>query len=187
MRSKGVLFILVIVIIAGLGGCYGCASYNGIVSVDESVSQAWSDVENQYQRRADLVPRLIAVVESAASVDEALIKSVRESQEAARQSAVGDPSDTDGLQRFAEMQQRLSSSLASLTEAVQGDQGLQSIEAHRDLLVQLEGTENRIAVARRNYNDIVADYNQTVRRFPKNLIAGLFGFDTRSGFTAETK
>ena len=184
MRSKGALLIALVVIMAGLAGCYGCTSYNGIVSSDEAVARAWADVENQYQRRADLVPNLIDIVESAASIDKKLIEAVEESNEAVERLGAADPSDQDALKRFAALQQRLSASLTSLTRAVQGDQ---SIEAHRDLLVQLEGTENRIAVARRKYNEIVAEYNRTVRRFPRNVIAGLFGFEPRPAFTAEVK
>lgn len=184
MRSKGALLILAVIIMAGLAGCYGCTSYNGIVSSDEAVAKAWADVENQYQRRADLVPNLIDVVESAASVDKKLIEAVEESNEAVERLGRADPSDQAALRKFGEMQQRLSASLTSLTQAVQSDQ---SIEAHRDLLVQLEGTENRIAVARRKYNEVVADFNRTVRRFPKNLVAGMFGFEARPAFTAEVK
>lgn len=187
MRSKGALSILVLLILVGLAGCYGCTGYNGIVASDEAVTQAWADVQNQYQRRTDLVPTLIDVVESAASVDEALIKAVKESKKGVEGVRVPDLSDEASLRRYAEMQARLSGSLSSLTSAVQSDQGLQSIEAHRDLLVQLEGTENRIAVARRKYNDVVAEYNQTVRRFPRNLVAGIFGFEPKPGFTAEAK
>jgi len=187
MRSKGTLSILILLILAGLAGCYGCTGYNGIVASDEAVEQAWADIQNQYQRRADLVPALIDVVESAASIDQSLIRAVKESRKGVEGAGVSDPSNQAALQRFAEMQARLSGSLSSLTSAIQSDQGLQSIEAHRDLLVQLEGTENRIAVARRNYNEIVAEYNRTVRRFPKNIVAGAFGFEPKPAFTAEFK
>lgn len=184
MRSKGALLIVLLVIVAGLAGCYTWAGYNSIVSSDEAVSRAWADVENQYQRRADLVPKLVDVVESAESIDKKLIEAVEQSNEAVERLGHADPSDQEALRRFAALQQRLSGSLAGLTRAIQSDQ---SIEAHRDLLVQLEGTENRIAVARRKYNEIVAEYNRTVRRFPRNLVAGLFGFEPRPAFTAEVK
>ncbi|HUF11148.1 MAG TPA: LemA family protein [Rhodothermales bacterium] len=187
MRSKGALSILVLLIVVGLAGCYGCTSYNGIVASDEAVAQAWADVENQYQRRTDLVPTLMDVVQSAASIDQGLIAAVKDAKKGVDGVRLTDTSDKPALDRYAEAQQQLSSSLSSLTSAIRSDQGLQSIEAHRDLLVQLEGTENRIAVARRNYNDDVAEYNQTVRRFPKNVVAGLFGFEPKPAFTAETK
>ena len=187
MRSKGVLFILAVALMAGLGWCYGCTSYNGLVSSEETVAQAWADVENQYQRRVDLVPPLLEVVKSAASIDRSLIDAVKESEEAVEHTRVMDASDEVSIRRYADRQLELSSNLQRLRIAVQSDEGLQSVEAHRDLLVQIEGTENRIAVARRKYNDVVAEYNQNVRKFPKSLFAGLFGFETRSGFTAETK
>jgi LemA protein len=187
MRSRGAIAILVLIIAAGLAGCYGCTGYNDIVASDEAVVQAWADVENQYQRRIDLVPRLIEVVESAESVDRSLIKAVEESREAVEKTRVSDLSDVPSLQRYADRQLKLSSSLTALASAVQSDQGLQSIEAHRDLLVQLEGTENRIAVARRKYNQIVGEYNQSVRRFPKNIVAAFFGFEPRPAFSAEVK
>ena len=187
MRSKGVLIILAVVLMAGLGGCYGCASYNGLVSSEETVAQAWSDVENQYQRRVDLVPPLLEVVESASSIDRALIHALKESEEAVEHTRVLDASDEGAIRRYADRQLDLSSNLQRLSSAIRSDQGLQSVEAHRDLLIQIEGTENRIAVARRKYNDVVAEYNQTVRKFPKSLFAGIFGFEPRAGFTAETK
>jgi len=187
MRSKGALAILVLLILVGLGGCYGCTAYNGLVASDEAVTKAWADVENQYQRRVDLVPQLIQVVESAASIDESLIKALEESAEAVEHTRVNNLRDEESLRLFAERQMELGSRLASMTQAIRNADGMGSIEAHRDLLVQMEGTENRIAVARRNYNEVVGEYNRDVRGFPRNMIAGLFGFDPRQAFSAEIK
>jgi len=187
MRSKGALAILGVLILAGLSGCYGCTAYNGLVASEEAVTKAWADVENQYQRRVDLVPKLIQVVESAASIDESLIEALEESAEAVEHTFVSDTRDQESLKRFAESQMELGSQLTSMTQAIRSNEGMASIEAHRDLLVQMEGTENRIAVARRNYNDAVGEYNREARGFPRNIIAGIFGFAPRQAFSAEVK
>ena len=185
MRSKGAIGILILLILVGLGGCYGCASNNTMVESEEAVSQAWADVENQYQRRADLVPRLVESVEAAADLERDLVVAVNRSRETAQGLAGGDPSRPDDLDAFMRAQDRFSTDLSKLTAAAGSEPGLNSVEAYRDLLVQLEGTENRIAVARRRYNQSVSEYNQLVRAFPRSLFAGMLGFDPKPAFTSD--
>lgn len=184
MRSKGVIAVLILVIMAGLAGCYGCTTSNRLVEADEEVSRAWADVENQYQRRADLVPQLVQSVESAADLERDLIVSVSRSREAALNLA-GRGSNPEQVQAFTDAQNQFSSDLRDLVTAASTNPELQSVEAYRDLLVQLEGTENRIAVARRHYNQSVSDYNRLVRSFPRSLFAGLLGFDPKPAFTSD--
>ncbi len=185
MRSKGAIAIYFFLILIGLGGCYGCATNNTLVTADEVVIQAWANVENQYQRRADLVPNLIESVEAAADLEKDLVVAVRASLEAASSLANESPSDPDGFRAFMVAQRQFAMDLSRLTAAASSDPGLRSVEAYRDLLVQLEGTENRIAVERRRYNEAVAQYNQLVRRFPRSIFAGIFGFEPKLGFTSD--
>ena len=185
MRSKGAIGILLILILIGLGGCYGCATNNTLVESEETVSQAWADVENQYQRRSDLVPQLVQSVEAAADLERDLIVAVGRSRDAARSLAGGDPSSRDDVSAFMRAQDQFSSDLSKLTSAAGTDPGLQTVEAYRDLLVQLEGTENRIAVARRKYNQTVSDYNRLVRTFPRSFFAGILGFESKPAFTSD--
>lgn len=185
MRSKGAIGILVVIILVGLAGCYGCAIGNRMVEADEAVSQAWADVENQYQRRADLVPQLVESVEAAAKLERELIVAVNRSRKAALALAGHNPAETENREAYLNAQERFTSDLRGLMSAAARDRELQSVEAYRDLLVQLEGTENRIAVARRRYNKSVSDYNRLVRTFPGNLYAGLLGFDPKPAFVSE--
>jgi LemA protein len=185
MRSRGAIGILILLILIGLGGCYGCATNNTLIEADESVILAWADVENQYQRRSDLVPQLVESVEAAADLERDLIVAVTRSQQAAQSLAIGPPSHTDEVAAFMKAQDQFGSDLRSLTSTARQDPSLQSVEAYRDLLVQLEGTENRIAVARRKYNQSVSVYNQLVRTFPRSFFSGMLGFDPKPAFTSD--
>ncbi|MEL6705476.1 MAG: LemA family protein [Bacteroidota bacterium] len=188
MRSTGSIIVLVLVLILGFGGCVGCGAYNSLVTQDESVNQAWADVESQYQRRADLIPNLVATVEGAADFEQETLTQVTE----ARTRAVNvtltaeDLNDPQAVERYLGAQQQLGAATGALINAVREDYPeLGATEAFRDLQVQLEGTENRISVARQRYNEVVTDYNQQVRRMPTALFAGIFGFDRRTPFEAD--
>ena len=184
MRSKGVIAIAILLVMVGLAGCYGCVTSNTLVDAEEEVSRAWADVENQYQRRADLVPRLVESVEAAADLERDLIVAVSRSREAAL-NLVGRGSTPEDVAAFTNAQERFSADLQDLVKAASRNGELQSVEAYRDLLVQLEGTENRIAIARRRYNQAVSDYNRLVRTFPRSVFAGLLGFDPKPAFTSD--
>lgn len=185
MRSKGAIGVVILLILVGLGGCYGCATNNTLVEAEELVLKAWADVENQYQRRSDLVPQLVQSVEAAADLERDLVVAVSRSRQAARNLAGGDPSRSENVAAFMRAQDQFASDLSQLTLAAGKDPGLRSVEAYRDLLVQLEGTENRIAVARRNYNQFVSEYNQAVRTFPRSFFARMFGFEPKPVFTSD--
>lgn len=186
MRSKGLLVLLVLALLAGLAGCAGCSTYNTLVEADETVARAWADLQAQYQRRADLIPNLVRTVEASATFERETLEAVTNAR--ARATAitlsVEDLSDPEKVRQFQEAQAQLSSALARLLAVAENYPQLQTTEAFRDLLAQLEGTENRITVARRDYNEAVRQYNIHVRRFPTMLVASLTGFRPRQPFEA---
>ena len=188
MRSTGAIILLVIVLLVGFAGCSGCSTYNSLVQQDEQVEGAWADVENQYQRRADLVPNLVSTVQGAADFESETLQNVIEARSRAVDVQVSseDLSDPAALQRYQDVQTALGASLGSLISVVREDYPeLGATDAFRDLQNQLEGTENRIATARRDYNGAVADLNGRVRQFPANLVAGFANVERRVPFEAQ--
>ena len=153
------------------------SGYNGLIAQREDVDNSWRQVETQYQRRFDLIPNLVSTVKGAASFEQETLTAVTNAR-TQWMSAGGDRAAQVGAA------QGLDSALSRLIATVESYPQLQATQAFRDLMTQLEGTENRIATARRDYNDVVRDYNVRVKRFPGNLLAGLFGFDAEPGFQA---
>jgi LemA protein len=186
MRSKGLLALLVLALLVSLAGCAGCSTYNALVEADETVALAWADLQAQYQRRADLIPNLVRTVQASATFERETLEAVTNAR--ARATAITlsaeDLSDPEKVRQFQEAQAQLSGALARLLAVAENYPQLQTTEAFRDLLAQLEGTENRITVARRDYNEAVRQYNTRVRRFPTVLIASLTGFRTKEPFEA---
>ena len=166
-----------------LSGC----GYNRIQGLDEEVKAAWSEVQNQYQRRADLVPNLVATVKGAANFERDTLTQVIEARSKAT-SATIDPNtlnNPEAFRRFEQAQSQLSNALSRLLVTVERYPELKANQNFRDLQAQLEGTENRIAVARKRYIESVAEYNKAVRYFPTNLTAKfLLGLDVRPTFTS---
>ncbi len=165
----------------------GCG-YNAVIDKDEAVKAAWSEVENQYQRRADLIPNLVNTVKGTASFEQDTLKAVVEARARATSinvdaSIIDDP---ERLKQFEQAQAQLSGALSRLLATVEAYPDLKASAAFRDLMVQLEGTENRIAVARRRYIENVADYNAFVQKFPTSLGAKIRGKSVRATFTATT-
>ena len=186
MRSTGAIALLVVLLLVGFAGCAGCGSYNSLVQEDEQVERAWADLENQSQRRADLVPNLVSTVQGAADFESETLQNVTEARSRAVAVDVDDLSDPAAIARYQEAQTALGASLGSLINLVREDYPeLGATAAFRDLQNQLEGTENRIATARRDYNAAVGDLNGRVRTFPTNLVAGIAGVDRRVPFEAE--
>ena len=181
------LVILPLVIFPLAASSLGCG-FNLVVEEDEDVKAAWAEVQNQYQRRADLVPNLVRTVQGVAGFERETLTEVIE----ARSRVAGvqaDPSILDDPQRFRqweEAQQQLSGALSRLLVVVERYPELRASESFRDLMAQLEGTENRIAVARRRYIEEVAEYNKVVQRFPTMIGAALRGRDVRPTFEATT-
>ena len=187
MRSKGAIALLVIVVMVGFAGCAGCNSYNNLVQSQESVRQAWANVESAYQRRADLIPNLVNTVRGAADFEKETLQAVIEARSRATGISINaeDLDDPQQLQQYMQAQQQLGSALSRLFAVAEQYPELQAVGAFRDLQVQLEGTENRINVARTRYNEEVAQYNTRVRQLPTAIVATLAGFEPRTPFEAE--
>ena len=160
--------------------------YNGMVNEDENVNREWSHVENQYQRRLDLIPNLVNVVKGYASHEKETLEGVIEARAKATQTTI-DPSNMteEQLANFQKAQDGLSGALNRLMVVVEKYPELKANENFLQLQAQLEGTENRITVARKSYNDAATIYNKLVRRFPNNMLAGIFGFSVRPQFKAQ--
>ncbi|OZC04320.1 LemA family protein [Rubricoccus marinus] len=188
MRSTGAIIILVLVLVVAFAGCAGCGTYNSLVSADTNVEQEWSNLEATYQRRADLIPNLVATVQGAADFEQETLTAVTEARtRAANITLDGDDLNNEArVQEFLNAQGALNAATGSLINLVREDYPeLGATESFRDLQVQLEGTENRINTQRRDYNAAVADYNREVRTFPTNIVAGFTGFDRKVPFEAE--
>lgn len=173
-------------IILGLVGVLGlsmCGSYNKAVGLDEGVKKAWSQVENQYQRRSDLIPNLVNTVKGYADFEKSTLTAVIEARAKATSITV-DPSNMseESLRNFDQAQQGVSSALGRLLVSVEKYPDLKANQNFMDLQKQLEGTENRIATERKNFNESVNEYNASIRRFPMALFAGMFGFTPKAYF-----
>ncbi len=168
-----------------LSGC----GYNTIQTQDEAVKAAWSEVVNQYQRRADLIPNLVNTVKGFAAQEQAVLIGVTEARARATSIQVTPEmlNDPAALAKFQAAQGELTGALKSLLVVVERYPELKSDQNFRDLQAQLEGTENRISVARNRYIESVATFNGTVRRFPVNLTAMIFGYDVKPNFTVENE
>jgi len=174
-----ILAIVVIIVVFVVG------KYNTLVNYDESVKTARSQVENVYQRRLDLIPNLVNTVKGAAAQESGVLIAVVNARANASKVNV-DVKDAKSFAEFQQAQGEVSSSLSRLLVTVESYPQLQSIQAFRDLMTQLEGTENRITVERKNFNDTVNTLNIYIRRFPANIIAGIFGFEKAQQFEATT-
>lgn len=174
-----------LVIMLGLSGC----GYNTLQRTDESINASWSEVVNQYQRRADLIPNLVETVKGFASQERSVLLGVTEarSKVGAIQATPEMVNDPAAFEKFNAAQGELSSALSRLLVVVENYPQLKSDANFRDLQAQLEGTENRITVARQRYIRSVQEYNVTVRSFPSNLTAMVFGFKTKPQFTVENE
>ena len=174
--------LLLVVAATLLSGC----GYNTIQVQDEATKSAWSEVVNQYQRRADLIPNLVNTVKGFAAQEQAVLIGVTEARARATQVQVK-ADDPASLQQFQAAQGELSSALSRLMVVVEKYPELKSDQNFRDLQAQLEGTENRITVARNRYIQAVQDYNVTIRRFPTNLTAMIFGYKVKPNFAVENE
>jgi len=175
--------------IALLGLALSGCGYNTIQTQDEAVTAAWSEVVNQYQRRADLIPNLVNTVKAFAAQEQAVLIGVTEARARATSIQMTPEmlNDPAALAKFQAAQGELSGALKSLLVVVERYPDLKSDQNFRDLQAQLEGTENRISVARNRYIETVQAFNSTVRRFPVNLTAMIFGHDVKPNFTAENE
>jgi LemA protein len=173
----GALLLLLLVVVG---------SYNGLVSQRENVRKTFANVQTQYQRRSDLIPNLVNTVKGAANFEQETLTEVTNARANATKISI-DPSKAtpEQLAQYQQSQGELSQALGRLLAVTENYPELRATEAFRDLQVQLEGTENRIAVARKDYNDVSGTYNTRIQRFPTNITAGLFNFDQFPYFQAE--
>ena len=180
--SKGLIAVVVILLIFGF---VGCGKYNGLVGKDEVVKESWAKVESQYQRRADLIPNLVNTVKGAADFEKSTLTAVIEARAKATSTTINaDQLTPENISKFQGAQDQLSGALSRLLVSVEKYPDLKANQNFLELQAQLEGTENRIAVARNDFNAVVKDYNQEVRTFPTNIFAGVFGFAQKGYFTA---
>ncbi|MCC8036597.1 MAG: LemA family protein [Bacteroidales bacterium] len=186
----------VIVILLLLFGIQGCSSYNGMVTLDEAVNQAWGNVENQYQRRADLIPNLVATVKGYSEHESSTLEAVTNARAGLTQAynnatdvtaeQATAPTDEASLRQFQQAQSQLKGALDIYVNAVkEAYPDLKANQNFLDLQTQLEGTENRVSTERTRYNEAVKEYNVKIRRFPASIFAGVFGFAQRPMFQAE--
>ncbi len=177
MAVVGIVLILIM---------WGSSRYNSLVTKEEGVTAAWAQVENVYQRRADLIPNLVNTVKGYADFEKGTLTAVIEARSKATSVTI-DPTklNESNIQQFQQAQDGLSSALSRLMVVVEKYPDLKANQNFMDLQAQLEGTENRIATERRNFNQTAQDYNTQIRRFPSNIFAGLFGFDNKAYFQAE--
>ena len=180
--KKGTIITLAVVAIIVI---WAISGYNGLVSMDENVSGQWSNVETQYQRRADLIPNLVNTVKGYAAHEKETLEGVIAARSQATQIKV-DPNELtpEKLAEYQKAQGQLATALGKLLAITENYPDLKANQNFLELQAQLEGTENRINVARKNFNDAAKAYNTAIRRFPKNILAGLFGFDKRAYFEA---
>lgn len=187
--KKGCVIGLVIagaVVLVALGiFSWGTRVYNGMVTMQESVTSQWGNVQTAYQRRSDLIPNFVNTVKGAANFEQTTLTQVIEARAKATSVTI-DPTKmtSENLQQFQQAQGQLSSALSRLMVVVEQYPQLKATQNYRDLQVTLEGTENRIAVERRKFNEVAQSYNVYIRRFPQNFIAGMYNFQPKPYFEA---
>jgi LemA protein len=183
--KRSTLVVLGVVVILVL---YVVMSYNGIVGAEQAVEEKWSQVQNAYQRRADLIPNLVATVKGAANFEQSTLTQVVEARSRIGQiSPQATAEILNDPQKFAQLQQAqdgLSSAISRLLVVVERYPELKAVETFQNLMVQVEGSENRISTERRNFNLAARDYNTRIKRFPGNIFANLFGFQSKPYFEA---
>ena len=184
--SKLVAIILAVITISLV---LGVGVYNRIIGGDENVTASWSEVVNQYQRRADLIPNLVSTVKGGAANEKDILNSVIEAR--AKATSINVSADTLNdpavFQKFSQAQDQLSGALSRLLVTVERYPEVKSTQLYQDLLAQLEGTENRITVARKRYIVAVQEYNLSVRKFPGSIIAGFMGYAVKPNFSVSNE
>ena len=182
MKKVLIGIVAIVAIVALFSGC----GYNSLVKLDEDVKTKWGAVEAQYQRRADLIPNLVNTVKGAAKFEESTLTAVIEARSKASQITVDpDKLTEENMQKYQQAQGQITQALGRLMVLTENYPQLKATDQFRDLSAQLEGTENRITVARTDYNTSVQTYNTKVRSFPNNLTAGMFGFSQKAAFKAD--
>lgn len=180
MNRSGILILLGILVVLLF---FGCSSYNGLVTADQSVKKVWGNVETNYQRRTDLYSSVIKTIEGSANFEKSTLREVLEARSKATSINV-DINDPASLAAYQQAQAGLQSSFSKLLAVVEAYPDLKTTKAFQDFQTQIEGTENRINIARQDYNKVVEDYNLKVKRFPNSLFAGIFGYKEKPYYKA---
>lgn len=182
-KNKGLIITVVVIALVAI---WGISSYNGLVSMDENVSNSWANVETQYQRRSDLIPNLVNTVKGYAKHESQTLEAVMAARSQATQVKI-DPSNCtpQQLAAYQKAQGDVTTALGKLLAITENYPDLKANQNFLELQSQLEGTENRINVARKDFNDTAKKYNTSLRRFPRNIIASMCGFEKRAYFEAE--
>ncbi len=182
-KNLGLVITIAIVAIVLI---WGVSGYNGLVSMDEGVQNKWADVETQYQRRADLIPNLVNTVKGYAAHEKETLEGVVKARSEATSVKV-DPENmtAEQMAQYQKAQNGVSSALSKLLLVVEKYPDLKANQNFLEMQSQLEGTENRITVARRDFNGAAKEYNTAIRKFPKNILAGMFGFEKKAYFEAQ--
>ena len=182
-KNKGLIITVVVIVLVAL---WGISSYNGLVSMDENVSNSWANVETQYQRRSDLIPNLVNTVKGYAKHESQTLEAVMAARSQATQVKI-DPSNCtpQQLAAYQKAQGDVTTALGKLLAITENYPDLKANQNFLELQSQLEGTENRINVARKDFNDTAKQYNTSLRSFPRNIVASMFGFEKRAYFEAE--
>jgi LemA protein len=183
MKTKNLGLIIVLALILILGGC-GCSSYNSLVTGNQSVQKAWSNVETNYQRRTDLYNSVVKTIQGSANFEKSTLQAVIEARAKATSVQV-DVNNPNSLAQYQQAQGQLQSAFGRLLAVAEAYPQLQTTKAFQDFQQQIEGTENRINVARRDYNDVVNTYNNQVQHFPGNIFASLFHFQAKAYYQAD--
>lgn len=182
MKKSSIIIIAVIAIVA----IWAISGYNGMVNKEETVSNAWANVEAAYQRRADLIPQLVNTVKGYANHEKTTLDAVVSARTKATQMTVDVGELTEeNIQKYQEAQGEVGAAIGRLLAITESYPELKANENFSELQAQLEGTENRINEVRKNYNASVKEYNVSVRKFPNNILAGMFGFERKAEFKAE--
>ena len=183
-KSTLALFSVLGIIVLFFG--MGCSTYNGLVNYDEEVDKSWNNVETQYQRRSDLILNLAKTVMKAADTEKEILQGVIEARSAASSIKLdASKLNAENMAKFEAAQSKLSGSLSRLMLVVERYPQLKSIPQFAKLNDEIAGTENRISTARSDFNEVVANYNKRVRKFPNVIFAGMFGFERKTGFSSE--
>jgi len=184
--STGWIVAIAIIFVLFLLTLWGVSSYNNLVTKEETVNTQWANVQTQYQRRSDLIPNLVATVQGVANFEKSTLTAVIEARANASKVNINPKNlDEASLQKFQTAQDGISSSLSRLMVVVERYPELKATQNFSELQAQLEGTENRITVARRDFNEAAQAYNTYLRRFPSNIFAGMFGFQKKAYFEAQ--
>ena len=184
--KKGVIILIVVAVVVLGIFMWVKSTYNGLVTKQESVESAWSQVENVYQRRADLIPNLVNTVKGYAAHEKETLEGVVSARAKATQMTI-DPTNLtpEAIEKFQAAQGELGSALGKLLAITENYPDLKANENFKELQAQLEGTENRIAVERKKFNETAQVYNTSIRKFPRSIVASMFGFERKPYFKAQ--